>query len=243
MPRSPKVPCADCGKPVWSTLPVGSAVCHPCRRLNPRRANPKSGCIDCGTPAYGERCRSCRDINQRVRSSVDPRVRRGRREIAAPGLNSTARRALLASWIRLGRSCFYCSAPATSLDHVIPLVRGGTNYEGNLVPCCLRCNSSKAARLLVEWRNGRSPARATPTLRVINTQIRATPRGKKIKVCGCPICGSLFRATRVTQRMCGQECVREWRKRAVREKYRAEQGLKPTWDRPTRGWTGGRFAS
>jgi hypothetical protein len=31
-------------------------------------------------------------------------------------------------------------------------VRGGTNYEGNLTPACKQCNSSKAARLLVEWR-------------------------------------------------------------------------------------------
>lgn len=36
-------------------------------------------------------------------------------------------------------------------DHVIPLSRGGTNDEGNLVCACLPCNSSKNDRLLSEW--------------------------------------------------------------------------------------------
>ena len=38
-----------------------------------------------------------------------------------------------------------------TIDHVIPLARGGTNYEGNLVPCCKSCNSSKQDRLPIEF--------------------------------------------------------------------------------------------
>jgi hypothetical protein len=70
----------------------------------------------------------------------------------APGLKERPRRALLKQWIAQGRSCFYCDAKPVSVDHVIPLVRGGTNYEGNLVPACRWCNSSKNKLLLAEWR-------------------------------------------------------------------------------------------
>jgi 5-methylcytosine-specific restriction endonuclease McrA len=39
-----------------------------------------------------------------------------------------------------------------TIDHIVPLARGGTNYEGNLTPACRPCNSSKGTLLLVEWR-------------------------------------------------------------------------------------------
>ncbi|MBC7384770.1 MAG: HNH endonuclease [Cryobacterium sp.] len=43
--------------------------------------------------------------------------------------------------------CHYChqkfKASALTLDHVIPLARGGTSTRGNCVPACKPCNSSK----------------------------------------------------------------------------------------------------
>lgn len=54
---------------------------------------------------------------------------------------------------RFGGSCFYCrTASATTVDHVIPLSRGGSNSIGNIVPACLSCNSRKNARTVMEWR-------------------------------------------------------------------------------------------
>lgn len=56
---------------------------------------------------------------------------------------------------RSGGRCFYCGhlAPLT-MDHVIPITRGGRHSAGNLVPACARCNSSKKDRLIIEWRRG-----------------------------------------------------------------------------------------
>lgn len=50
-----------------------------------------------------------------------------------------------------GRTCVYCAGPATAIDHVVPVVRGGSNHFANLVPACGTCNSSKGGRLLEDW--------------------------------------------------------------------------------------------
>lgn len=47
--------------------------------------------------------------------------------------------------------CAYCGAPATTLDHLYPIARGGTDYIENIVPACRPCNSSKSDNTLREW--------------------------------------------------------------------------------------------
>ena len=49
--------------------------------------------------------------------------------------------------------CFNCGSNKNqSLDHIIPISRGGSHSIGNIMTLCLPCNTSKRARLLVEWR-------------------------------------------------------------------------------------------
>lgn len=50
--------------------------------------------------------------------------------------------------------CFHCGIEFNGKyteDHVIPLVRGGTDYIENIVLMCRSCNSRKGTRLLHEW--------------------------------------------------------------------------------------------
>jgi 5-methylcytosine-specific restriction endonuclease McrA len=47
----------------------------------------------------------------------------------------------------MGRSCYRCGAYATTVDHVIPVVLGGSHDLGNLRPACARCNFSTGAAL------------------------------------------------------------------------------------------------
>lgn len=56
---------------------------------------------------------------------------------------------------RLDRYCHYCSAvkrysPATTVDHIVPLSRGGTNRATNLLGCCDVCQQAKGSYLLSE---------------------------------------------------------------------------------------------
>jgi 5-methylcytosine-specific restriction protein A len=39
-----------------------------------------------------------------------------------------------------------CTGKATSADHVIPVSRGGTDDDANLVACCWPCNLRKGNR-------------------------------------------------------------------------------------------------
>jgi 5-methylcytosine-specific restriction endonuclease McrA len=51
--------------------------------------------------------------------------------------------------------CHYCSRTTPprelTMDHVVPLVRGGRSTKGNVVPCCKECNTRKKHLLPMEW--------------------------------------------------------------------------------------------
>jgi 5-methylcytosine-specific restriction enzyme A len=51
--------------------------------------------------------------------------------------------------------CYYCRARVgprrLTMDHLVPLGRGGRSVRGNVVPACLACNQRKKALVPVEW--------------------------------------------------------------------------------------------
>lgn len=51
--------------------------------------------------------------------------------------------------------CHYCQAEVTptelTMDHVVPLARGGKSTKGNLVTACKECNTKKKQMLPMEW--------------------------------------------------------------------------------------------
>lgn len=54
---------------------------------------------------------------------------------------------------RYGHKCAYCSNDGEmTVDHVVPLSRGGTNTIGNILPACRSCNGRKHARFITEWK-------------------------------------------------------------------------------------------
>ena len=57
---------------------------------------------------------------------------------------------------RLARGiCHYCGekfSPALlTMDHIVPLARGGRTTRGNVAPACKECNSKKKYLLPMEW--------------------------------------------------------------------------------------------
>ena len=55
------------------------------------------------------------------------------------------------------RVCYYCRGQVAkgtlSMDHLVPLGRGGRSIRGNVVPACKDCNSRKQSLLPVEWQD------------------------------------------------------------------------------------------
>ncbi|MCP3677525.1 MAG: HNH endonuclease [Deltaproteobacteria bacterium] len=51
--------------------------------------------------------------------------------------------------------CHYChqAFPPSELtmDHIVPVIRGGKSRKGNIVPCCKECNNRKKHMVPSEW--------------------------------------------------------------------------------------------
>jgi 5-methylcytosine-specific restriction endonuclease McrA len=58
------------------------------------------------------------------------------------------RRGIFDAW---GNGCAYCGAAATTLDHVLPLSRGGLTIRANLIPACRSCNLAKGHADALDW--------------------------------------------------------------------------------------------
>jgi len=62
-------------------------------------------------------------------------------------------------WWKRKRSkgiCHHCGGkfPARELtmDHLVPIARGGKSTKGNVVPSCKNCNTEKKVHLPFEWK-------------------------------------------------------------------------------------------
>jgi len=51
--------------------------------------------------------------------------------------------------------CYYCNRKVgrenLTMDHIVPLGRGGRSTKGNVVPACKECNNKKKYMLPIEW--------------------------------------------------------------------------------------------
>src|SRR5580693_1074062 len=102
-------------------------------------------------PAKERVAKWCRDNPDAKRAMLQARRAR---ELGAIG--QYTRRDIAAILIRQCNKCVGCEAsfrvtPST-VDHVVPLSRGGVNWPYNLQLLCSPCNTSKGAKLMSEWR-------------------------------------------------------------------------------------------
>lgn len=174
MPSAPDTPCNGCGKLLWSgstSAPADQRWCLLCRQAGARPKAPRKPSLTVYSHPACDRCRKpftsarpvakycsklCYTNSRKKRGSRRAKRRRvskirHARIVAAGGLTRSAQIRLLQVWKRT-RRCAYCEGPCQTIDHVIPLVRGGTNFIGNLLPACRSCNHRKGTRLLSEWR-------------------------------------------------------------------------------------------
>ena len=103
---------------------------------NPQRVIKNTRAYQKANPvAYGECKRACER-------------RRHGRKVGGTGVSVAEYRAIKAAY---GGFCAYCFGPADTMDHVVPLSRGGKHEAANLVPACKRCNFEKHNSMPDGW--------------------------------------------------------------------------------------------
>jgi len=63
--------------------------------------------------------------------------------------------------------CHWCGRSVApdelTMDHIVPLTRGGRSVKGNLVTACKQCNNKKKQLLPMEWEQYLTAARGEDT--------------------------------------------------------------------------------
>lgn len=101
---------------------------------------------------YKKQCEWRAANPERVRELVRRNGQRRRARLldsCSPGVTSAQWRSICEAH---GFCCAYCGAEdKLTIDHVVPISRGGLDAPDNVVPACKSCNSSKGAKTLDEW--------------------------------------------------------------------------------------------
>ncbi len=52
-------------------------------------------------------------------------------------------------------TCYYCESKVAArdltMDHIVPVIRGGRSVKSNIVTACKECNNKKKYLLPIEW--------------------------------------------------------------------------------------------
>lgn len=146
-------------------LTRGLKRCNDCRQILPLSEFWASGTGHVGVAGYESKCCRCskreaaewRDRNRehtrsyarqyRTVNAATVRLWKAVRRLrlrCAKGFATVEQ--IVARWEFYGGRCWMCGSEADTLDHVKPIVSGGSNWPSNLRPACRSCNSRKGSR-------------------------------------------------------------------------------------------------
>lgn len=116
-----------------------------------------------GNPSRRRQCKVCMSARAKRHHDERPDLRKknleNRRKRLLNAVGSHVKEDVEKIRKRLRDRCFYCGEDASgrkgTVDHMVPLVKGGTNFPNNLTLACRTCNfdkHSKTADAFVRWR-------------------------------------------------------------------------------------------
>lgn len=135
--------------------------CKACVQVRERQADRKSS-----RRQWARRNREKVNADKRIWWKANPKARlakqRKRHLIQRRAVGTYRPEDVLLILVAQEGCCAYCGcavdvdAPRfaphkATVDHIVPLTRGGTNWPDNLAVACPACNTSKGNRLLSEW--------------------------------------------------------------------------------------------
>lgn len=95
-----------------------------------------------------------RDANRDAwNATMREAVRRRRTKLRGNDCRTVTERDLARMAVRQRGRCCYCDEPAElTVDHLIPISRGGRHSIGNIGLACFPCNRQKGAMTVIEFR-------------------------------------------------------------------------------------------
>lgn len=76
------------------------------------------------------------------------------------------------SWLNRGERCWYCfidlKREEMSIDHMLPVGKGGSDEVSNLAICCKKCNWIKSDRDLWKWHKSIALGSRRKYVRMVN---------------------------------------------------------------------------
>jgi 5-methylcytosine-specific restriction endonuclease McrA len=146
-------------------------TCSRCREKKQLVAFPSVGrvCLQCRTEIAESLVKSLREqlSCNPGNTRIDVRRRQARGEFAGKRLQQAINQSDGTLSVEVigrlfaeaeGKPCPYCgeymSRATKSLDHMVPLGKGGVHGVVNLIVCCNRCNSAKRDREFADWISG-----------------------------------------------------------------------------------------
>ncbi len=152
--RSPAAECAQCSGRMTGKMATAIYCGRKCKNAATEQRRVRD-----------DRSRYIKERERRIRYAVDyarlnPEVgqaakRKRKSLLVDAGVFEVSGKSWSREVRRHGGLCFYCGNPGATMDHILPISRGGTHSIGNLVPACAGCNSSKRHRTIMEWRLGK----------------------------------------------------------------------------------------
>lgn len=151
--------CAQCGRPMEGKR-AGAIYCT--KACKNRACDLRRGRDDAARYLKErERRIAYATAYAKANPQVGQRAKRRRKaQIAGAGTFRVSARDWRRLCLRYGDRCAYCrKRGALTMDHILPISRGGRHSIGNLIPACASCNASKNDRTIMEWRLGRRLSR------------------------------------------------------------------------------------
>lgn len=102
---------------------------------------------------YKEYCKNyTKKYNASDDGKIKNRMRVHKRRTILETLEEIDYKALKDKFDKLGNKCVMCGSEENiTIDHIIPITKGGTNDIDNLQPLCKSCNSSKRDKTMEEF--------------------------------------------------------------------------------------------
>ena len=165
MPRRKDLACDTCGELGWrgpGTRPPGEYRCQPCRKTRPVDGRTTYACAHCGAEFRSYKAerrfcsRACHGLAQTAAGMGKPAQSSAKRERLRSAWKEQVSLEQLAE--RDAATCYLCGghvdmalsglAPmGPTIDHVVPLSRGGEHSYANTALAHRACNTRKGARV------------------------------------------------------------------------------------------------